>query len=432
MGRPRGLTLPTVLRGAGGASGGLGFVLACGVVTTLLAANRLDARGYTVFAAFSGVLGILVLAPAAALEQDAALRAQGGGDRPFQVVRQLAPWGLVVWVFTAVVLVAPVRGWQARLLGDAELLVLVLLVAAAPGLLVFSVLRGHTVGRGRYGLLTVVHAVTGVGLVAVPLLLRAAQLDWLTAFLVGAALGYGPALLLLLLVLRRPPARASGGDAALRARSRRGSATSWVVAGNALLIGNLLAAPVVLRWHVTDVGAEVTASVQLLVSVSRLATTAVAGFLPLVVALAAARSSGRSTAGRILALATLAGALAVVGSAVLGPWVVRLLTGRQDGLDLLTVLLATAPVLALCPAVVLLGLALAAGRHLLTCAAWAGGLLVLFGTVVLDPGGDVRRVLLGILLAALLPLLVLVLGGAARPREGVGRIEPLPVDTAFP
>lgn len=430
MGRSGGLRLPAALLGTGGASGGLVFVLTCGVITTLLAANRLDAGDYTVFAAFSGVLGILVLAPAAALEQDAALRARPGGDTPSRVVRQLTPWGLAVWLLTAVVLAAPVPGWRERLLGDAELLVLVLLVAAAPALLLFNVMRGHTVGRGRYGLLTLVHVVTGVGLVSVPLLLRAAHVDWLTAFLVGAALGYGPALLVLMLGLRRPAP--SGGVRALSAPPRRGSATTWVVVSNALLISNLLAAPVVLRWHVEDVGPEVTASVQLLVSVSRLSTTAVLGFLPLVVALAAGTASNRSTSGRTLALGTLAGALAVGGCAVLGPWVVRLLSGRQDGLDLLTVLLATGPVLPLCPAVVLLGLALTAGRHLLASAAWSSGLLVLLATGALDAGGDVRQVLLGILLAAVLPLLVLVLGGAARPRGDVGRIEPLPVDATLP
>ena len=47
-------------------------------MVALLAARVLQPGAYTVYAAFSGLLGVLVLAPAGSLEQESALRAGSG------------------------------------------------------------------------------------------------------------------------------------------------------------------------------------------------------------------------------------------------------------------------------------------------------------------------------------------------------------------
>ncbi len=57
-----------------------------------------------------------------------------------------------------------------------------------------------------------------------------------------------------------------------------------------------------------------------------------------------------------------------------------------------------------------MAVAVARGRLVLAGLAWGSGALVLGGTALLDPRGSLTVVLVGILVAAAMPLLVLTVG----------------------
>lgn len=384
--------------------------MVCGVLVVLLAARLLETADYTKFAAFSAMLGVLVLGPAGSLEQASALRAGGRWSSPAR--RGLLLRAGTGWLLVTVVLLVPLGGWQRRLLGDQAVLALAALVIGAPLILSLAVHRGLAVARERYDLVAAAHVLAGTGTLLLPFALRLTGLPLLACFVLASVLAWVPAYLMLVLAGGRSPAATEpvGTDGRRRA--------SWLIVGNLLLLANLLAVPPVLRWHVADIGARAVADLQLLVSVSRLPTTAVLGFLPLVLMrLSSSRRHPRLGAPvEGLVLAAGVGAMAVLGAAVLGNPFVTALTGRTEGLSLGTVLLATSPAVLLCPAIVLMGAAIVRERYLLVSLAWSCGFAALALTAALDVRGTAQPVLVGVLLSAVLPFLVLLRGLTTGPR----------------
>jgi hypothetical protein len=379
---------------------GLAVFLACGVLTALLGAAVLDSRDFTVFAAFSGLLGVLVYGPASSLEQESALRAGAGeGERLRDAMRRRMA---AVWLAVALVVLLPL-GWQDRLLGPSQPVAAAALVLGAPVVLTLSVRRGLAVSVGAYRLVATSFLLAGVGTVLLPLLLPLVGVAPVTAFLVGPVVAWVPALLLMLRARRGRPARLAVH--AVDVADGAGD-TAWIVTANLLVLVNLLAVPPLLRWHVADLSASVVADVQLLVSVSRLSTTAVLGFLPLLVARLGARRDGGASPAALATAAALA-AMTVLACVLVGNPFLEALTGREAPLSIRTIALATLPAVLLCPALVLMGVAVARRRHGLLCGAWAGGAAVLTATAALEPRGSVEFVLAGVLLASAVPLVVL-------------------------
>lgn len=386
---------------------GLGVYLTLGVATALLAARLLNADDYTVFAAYSGVLGLLVLGPSGSLEQESVLRAAQRESAALR--RSMLCRAAGVWAVLSLVLLVPVGSWQERLLGDHTRFAVAVLVVVSPLVLVLAVRRGLALARRRFRLVAAANALTGLCMLLLPLVLHAFGLDLLPAFLAGALLCWLPALVLLLVVERQEER-----DAPATAPDPPG-ATAWLIAANLLVLANLLAVPPLLRWHVDALGAGQVADVQLLVSVSRLSTTAVFGFLPVLLA-HVARTGPGAVPVRLVLGSTAVGLAAVIGCAVVGNPLLALLTARDAGVRLHVNLLATLPSALLCPAVTLLAVTLARRRYAWACAGWGGGLLALLSTSALDPGREPALVLTGILLASAVPLLV-QLAAVATPRH---------------
>jgi hypothetical protein len=384
--------------------------MACGVLVVLLAARLLQSADYTKFAAFSGLLGVLVLGPAGSLEQASALRGSGQGSEP--VRRALVLRAAGAWLLVTVVLLLPLDGWQRRLLGDQAVLAVVAMVVGAPLIMSLAVRRGLAVAREQYGQVAAAHVLAGAGTLLLPFALRLTGLPMLSCFVLGSVLAWLPPYVLLVLAgrqARRDP---------VAARPSASGTTTWLVVGNLLLLANLLAVPPLLRWHVADIGARAAADLQLLVSVSRLPTTAVLGFLPVILGrlFRSGRPSPLGAPHDALALAAGVGAAAVLGSAVLGNAFVAALTGRTEGLPLGTVVLATSPAVLLCPAIVLMGAAIVRQQYLLVSLAWSSGLVVLAATAAWDLQGTAQPVLVGVLVSAVLPVLVLLRGLSTSPK----------------
>ncbi len=405
------------------AAAGLAVLMAGGVLAALLAARWLEPTAYTVFAAFSAALGLLVLGPASSLEQESALYGSRLHVGLKSLTRRMLSRAGVVWLLATIIILVPVADWQQRLWGDASLLAKTLIVLSVPPIFTLSIGRGIAAARGAHRVVGGVYAVAGLGLVAFPPVLHLLGLSRLSAFLVGAVVAWLPPLVVLAFATRGH-SRASPPAAGVGERHPR-SATAWIVFGNLFLLGNLLAVPAVLRWHVEQLDVALVADVQLLVSISRLSTTAVLGFLPLAIARLATPSDHRDRDIRRLMLTALSiGAGAVLACALLGAVFIAFLTGRPATVETGDIVLATLPVMALCPAIVLTGLAIARGRHSLVLLSWALGLLALASATGIDARGGIHTVLGGVLLAGFLPLLFLAAGFVLGPvvRRADGRL----------
>lgn len=391
---------------------GLGIFLISGILSALLAARVLAPVDYTVYAAFSSIWGILVLASAGAFEQESSMRAARGPARSGSHLTDLLRRAGVTWVLTTVILIVPLFDWQARLLGDRWILWVGLAVACSGFVFFGAILRGLGIGHSRYAIVGSSYAVTGLAMLALTLALLAAGMWSLSAFLGGVVGAWLVGFLLLAL-----SAFAGGLDdrrtGMKPTNEPRASATAWMLAGNLLMTAAILVVPSILRWHVASIGANTVADAQLLVSLSRLVSTVVLGLLPVMMARMVARAtrdSGLAAARPWLVASVTMSLAAVLVLAVFGVQMVGWITGRTASIELDVIIAATLPVVFLAPALVLMALAAVRRRYSVTVAAWAASLAALIPAVVIDPGGRILPLLLWIGLGALLPLAVFVWG----------------------
>jgi hypothetical protein len=390
---------------------GLAVFLVGGILNALLAARILSSSDYTIYAAYISLLGIVVLGPAGSLEQESALRfSRPSGSTRKMLAKMLVRAGVICLV-VAVLLVAPVGGWQHRLLGASTVFGVACLVTGAPVVAVAAIGRGFLTVHRSYTAVGIVNAAIGVAMLILPPTLHEVGVGWLSAFLSGASLAWLPALVIVLLRVR-PAARRAAMLPPYEGTAYSSGMTAWLLAANLLMIASLLAVPVVLRWHVEGLGAAPVAAAQLLVSLSRLAPTVVLGLLPLVVSQLSTGQGPerRRVAVRWFALATAMGGGAVIGLAIVGTRVVSWITGSSSGLSPGVAVVATLPALTLCPAVVAMALAMTRKNWSVVVAAWALSLAALVAVAAIDAGSDLLLVVGGVALAGALPLVVLAVG----------------------
>jgi hypothetical protein len=388
---------------------GLGVFLVGGILTALLAARLLPPVDYTIYASFASVWGIAILATAGALEQESSMRGTSG-QRTRTLFAAMLKKGTVVWLSASAILAIPALGWQERLLGGQWHRWVALAVVGGLLVVTSAILRGIGTGRGRYGLVGASNAATGVAMLAAPLLLIGLGTPPLDSFLLGAVGAWIAGLLVLVVAAKAGQLRAVSASAPASQQRRM---TGWMVAGNLLMTASVLAVPSVLRWHVESIGADLVADVQLLVTISRLASTVVLGLLPVMIATMTSRPvrvTGLATARIWLLVAV---GVAIVAASVLvaiGIPLIGWLTGRATAVTLLVVVAATIPVVLLAPAIVLMALSASRGRYGLIVCAWTCSLLALMAALLFDPRGQILVVLAWIGLGAGIPLLVFVVG----------------------
>ena len=391
---------------------GLGIFLVGGILSALLAARVLIPGDYTVYASFSSIWGIVVLAASGAIEQESAMRAAKGPLRSGSHRTALLRRAGIIWLLTTAILAVPVLEWQARLLGDRWLLWVGLAVSGSGFVFLSAILRGLGIGHGRHALVGFAYATTGLAMLVLTVALLGVGVSPLSAFLCGVVGAWLAGFLILAIgtLLGRPADRRTGTRSA---QEHPASATVWILAGNLLMTAAILVVPSVLRWHVASIGADTVADAQLLVSLSRLVSTVILGLLPVLMArmvAGAGREAGLAVARPWLVASLVMAVGAVLVLAILGTRLVSWITGRTASIDLEVILVAAFPVVFLAPALVLMALAAARGRYSVTVAAWAASLGALIPAVVIDPEGRIVTLLLWVGLGALLPLLVFVWG----------------------
>jgi hypothetical protein len=387
---------------------GLAVFLGGGILAALMAARLLPAADYTVYAAYSSLVGILVLGPAGSLEQESALRASRAHALARQLLAAMLARSGAIFLVVVVIILMPAFGWQQRMLGPSAGLATVCVLLGTPLVFAAAVGRGYLTAHRTTRPVGAANAATGVAMLLVPFGLHASGLTWLSSFLAGALLAWLPALAIV--CSRIPTAATRLPSPVASVGALRHGVTAWLLAGNLLMLAAMLAVPVVLRWHVDAIGADTVADAQVLVSVSRLSTTVVLGFLALMVAQLSVRDAAPDVARRWFVLATGLG-LATVGLlALVGNQLVSWLRGVPSDLALVSNLLSTLPVVTLSPAIVATAMAIVRHAWRLIALAWSSALAVLAAAAAADSGGDLGSLLGMIDVACALPLAVLAVG----------------------
>ena len=314
----------------------------------------------------------------------------------------------VVAAISMIIIAVPSHWKHALFDPDATLLTILIL---AGGILTypFVLARGLIAGLRLHGSYGTVLLAQAVSLAAMPLILLSGGLsDPFTAFCVGTSISPAAAAVAVLIlrgrvqrvVRKRPiPAAVPNGRVGI------------LVLGNLLMTANMFCIPAVLRLHLDEVSASVVAASQILVSVSRISTLAVASLLPVLVGRTASKADHvvRDLRGDILP-AVFVGALTVIATTVLGPPLLTLVYGSDYAFEWKIALCASLSVLFLNPAFVLMATAIALRRDWYITVAWAVGLAALLAAGVIPSGGSILPPLLLVTVAALLPLIILYAG----------------------
>jgi hypothetical protein len=458
------------LHAIGPALTGLFVFLGGGILTALLAARVLPPVDYTIYAAFSSLWGIAVLATAGAVEMETTLRTSNSrSSSSFKAPMLFRAWA--IWAFVNIALWIPVREWQERLLSEDWPWWLMLTLLGSAAVFTGAVLRGASAGSWLMGILGASNAATGLVMLGGALLFLGLGVDALAAIISATTVCWYAGLTVLWLgMLRRrryanraltsgldprfPSGHAAhgvrktsthGGDSStqqvdssqlVNRGSTRGQEvpfqTSWMVAASLLMSAALLSVPAILRWHVIPSNAVAIADAQLLVSLSRLSSTIVLGLVPVMMS-AMSRSEGGHRPARhrglrgsldvarrwlMMALSLSVAALAVL--ALLGPLLLPWLTGRPLTISASDAALATTPTLLLAPALVLVALANVRRRFGIIVLAWTLALIPLLMTWWVEPVRGLTPLLVLIWISAAMPAIVLVAGLAwrrQRPRE---------------
>lgn len=364
------------------------------VASSVVAARVMGTEAFSAYAALVSVIGVLGTGVAGALEQETARRATVLGSAMSLADLPVRHAGGAVGLATMLSVIP--AGWQEHLFGaERTWIATLLIVVGVVGLHAAALARGLLAATGARARLGVAVGLTGVLPVLLGPGLAGVGVSPFVAFGVGTVVGGGSSVALAATALR---------NLATRARPTRdiSSRLGELIAANLFLTANMVAVPAVLRSHVEDLSAPVVASLQIVVSLSRLSTLLVSNGVSLVVAVAT-----RDRASRLLLLASggaaALGLAAVVGSALLAPWLLPWVFGQGYGVAPGTAALAAASVVFLNPAYVLTGVAVARGRQRLLAVAWAGGAAVLAAVALWTGPLSASGLLVAIALSAVIP-----------------------------
>ena len=380
---------------------GLGSVAALAglVANSVVAARAMGTDAFSAYAAMVSLLGVLGTGAAGAMEQETARRAASAARG--EVRPPFAHAGAAAAIAAAIMLV-PLH-WQAVLFGERAWTAAFLVSAGVLGTHAAAIARGILAGNGQRARLGLAIALTGVLPVVLGALLLWTGIDPFLAFGIGTVVGSASSLAV------AAPEFAASISAHRSDRRESQSRLGLVIAGNLFLTANMVAVPAVLRVHVDDLTSSVVASLQIVVSLSRLSTLLVANGVSVVVALAARDPHGK-TITRVCLGAAAFGGLAVVGTAVLAPVLLPLVFGPGYDVTVGTAALASLSVLFLNPAYILTGIAVARHRGELIAGGWAAGALLLALVAAWpDPPGS-SAVLLGVVVSSALPTVIMSVG----------------------
>jgi hypothetical protein len=394
-------------------AGVLSYILTSALIV-LLATAYMSAEDYTIFMAYTSVVGVVILGPAAAIEQHSTLLSLRTEGTVIDVGRRLVNSVLGLAVCVALVSFVPIQDWQTRAFGSHSDSIKIVMVVAVPLIVFSSIVRGHATGLSEIAKVGNSHFVFAGATLAVSLLAWACGMTLLRAVLLGQLIGWVAPGLFLVAFRKRgsAPVTASPSSAGVTRQS------VLLVVTNLLILANILASPFVFRLRADDLGVNKVAEAQLVMSVSFVACALVLGLLPTFIQ--DARRLGFTDFVRrpLIALLVAGSLLLPVLAMALSTPAVRILQGRAPGLSHVQFLAVSLPAPCLVFALILGATMIANERLVASIAVWGSSLVSLALSVLVVSGAESSRlpfaVALGFVVA---PVLMWVF---ARRRPGSG------------
>lgn len=383
-------------------AGVLSYILTSALIV-LLATVYMSAEDYTIFMAYTSVVGVVLLGPAAAIEQHSTLLSLRAESRVTEVGRRLLGSALGLAACVALIAFLPVQDWQTRAFGPHSNVIQIVMVVAVPLIVFSSIVRGHANGTSQIAKVGNSHFVYAGATLAVSLGSWLVGTSLLNAILLGQLLGWvAPGLFLV--------AVRSGGKADAATTVASGGVTRQsvlLIATNLLILANILASPFIFRLRADDLGVNKVAEAQLVMSVSFVACALVLGLLPTFIQDARRLGFAAFMKRPIIRLLIIGSALLPLVAMALSTPAVRILQGRDPGLSYVQFLAVSLPAPCLVFALIL-GAAMIANERLVeSILVWGSSLVFLTLSVLLASGSSSVRLPYAVALGfALAPVLM--------------------------
>lgn len=362
-------------------AGVLSYILTSALIV-LLATVYLSAEDYTIFMAYSSVVGVVLLGPAAAIEQHSTLLTLRTEDTVIGIGRRLLGSAFGLGVCVLLVAFLPIQNWQSRAFGPHSNSIKVVMIVAVPLIVFSSIVRGHANGSFEIAKVGNSHFVYAGATLAMSLgswLFGARLLD---AILLGQLVGWvAPGLFLVAVRSRsQAPTQATTESAGTTRQS------ILLIATNLLILGNILASPFIFRLRADDIGVNKVAEAQLVMSVSFVACALVLGLLPTLIQDARRLGFDDFVRRPIIKLLMVGSLLLPVLAMTLSTPAVRVLQGRDPGLSYLQFLAVSLPAPCLVFALILGATMIANERLVESIVVWGSSLIFLTLNVLFVSG----------------------------------------------
>jgi hypothetical protein len=242
----------------------------------MIATVFLPTEDYTIFMAYTSVIGVILLGPAAAVEQQSTLLTLRHQNTPSDLFRHLFFPCVTLGLCMAFAIFIPFQNWQDDAFGVRKNTVQAVMVAAIPILLFSTIIRGRANGAGAIRQVGNSHFLFGISTIVVSVVSWLIGLDLLIAIFLGQLVGWlAPGLYLVVQRVNQPTKLT-----VLSASSGVVSQSVFLVISNLLLLANILATQFIYRLHSNVLGTETVAEAQLMISISCLSCALALGLAP--------------------------------------------------------------------------------------------------------------------------------------------------------
>jgi hypothetical protein len=354
-------------------AGVMSYIFSSAIVA-LIATVFLSAEDYTIFMAYTSVIGVVLLGPTAAVEQHATLLTLRHRNTPSDLFKSLLfpCLGLSVCMISAIYV--PFQDWQSNAFGPRKSAVQLVMVAAIPILLFSTIVRGRANGAAAIRHVGNSHFLFGIATILISMISWLLGIDLLIAIFLGQLVGWlAPGVYLVAQRVKQPTEMT-----VLSASSGIASQSVLLVVSNLLLLANILATQFIYRLHSDVLGTETVAEAQLMISISCLSCALALGLAPTLIQ-EARRVGVPAFFWRPVTLLVLGGGLAIpLLTVVIGQPASRILLDGDSTLSTLEIAAiasgATTLVLAMVMGVVLIALE----SLVVSISSWAASLFLLF------------------------------------------------------
>jgi len=367
-------------------AGVLSYILTSALIV-LLATIYMSAEDYTIFMAYTSVIGVVVLGPAAAIEQQSTLLTLRIVESAMEIGKRLLGSALSLAACVALIAFVPIQDWQSRAFGPHSEMIKIVMVAAVPLIVFSSIVRGHANGSFEIARVGNSHFIYAGATLTVSLGGWLFGLSLLDAILLGQLVGWvAPGLFLIAVSGRKTVGIATSAASDGVARQ-----SVLLIVTNLLILANILSSPFIFRLRANDLGVNKVAEAQLVMSVSFVACALVLGLLPTFIQDVRRLGFAGFMQRPLIKLLIVGSLLLPVLAMLLSTPAVRVLQGRDPGLSYGQFLAVSLPAPCLVVALILGASMIANERLIESIVIWGSSLTFLTLNVLFLSGSASSR-----------------------------------------